>query len=261
VSDILYINGVDVDLLDVSISAMGAAWSPPGLSRTYVAIPGRVGVVPQGLPTSTVKRIPVTLWLRSTSLAGRQSTRDALLRHLTGLMRVEWSDAPDRYQWALIDQQDHSGLIDSMQFVTGDLQVETSFVIPDGVSWSANSTVMGLAADTETPVILGTATSAPRILAPGPWTDLRLSVMSPTGEELSALQLTGSAGAAEVVEIDASTETITIENTGTGVRTRALSLYGSGSFPILDPHDAIGTTMPSLLSTEAAVATYTRAWE
>ena len=260
-SDVLFIDGVDVSLMNVRISSLGPVWSPPETGRTFVPIPGRVGAVPQGLPTGREKRIPVTLWLDSVDVANRQPYRDLWQRHLGGLMRIEWSDAPGRHHWAILDRQAHSALFESMAFAYGDLRMEAELVVPDAVGWSSSPTVLGLAADTEAPVLLGTATSAPRIIVPGPWTDLRLSVMSPTGEELSALQLGGSITSDEVAEIDSNLNRIVVETISTGARAHRRTLYDSGSFPLLDPHDAIGAAMPSLLSTEDAVAIYTRAWE
>lgn len=254
-SGVLSVNGVDVGALNMEITSLGPAWSTPKVARSYIRIPGRFGAVPQGLAEGMEKRIPIQIHLASAEVSARQASRDAVVRHLSGLMKLEWSDAPGRVQWALIDDMDQASLFETIQYVRGNLRITTELVIPDAVSWSSQPTVLGLPADTPVEAQMGTAPSSPRVIIPGPWTDLQVSVLGPQLEEITSLQLVGSIGGDEVVEIDSSLASIVVEDTSTGERVRRLDLYDSGLFPLLDPH-----LMPQLQSSAAGVALYTRAW-
>lgn len=260
--EVLAVNGVPVEDLGVTILSAGGVWSPPAVGRTYTGIPGLVGAVPLARAASVEKRVPVRIHL-STDVAGREAAREALQRLFRGLMRLQWSDAPGRHQWALLDTQAQQGLTDQ-SFVRGDLVIEAELVVPAAVSWSDQPTVLALPADTAVPTPLGTATSAPRILIPGPWTDLRIGYHRASGEELAALQLVGSISSDEVLEVDVALERLVLEDTTSGVRVSGSGLYGSGSFPVLDPHDALGSephALPYLLASADGLATYRRAWE
>ena len=226
-SGVLTVNGVDVGSLNMEITALGPAWSTPEVVRNYIRIPGRFGAVPQGLAEGMEKRIPIQIHLTSAQVSDRQAWRDAVVRHLAGLMKLEWSDAPGRLQWALIDEMDQASLFETIQYVRGNLRISTELVVPDAVSWSSHPTILSLPAGTPVEAQLGTAPATPRITVPGPWTDLRVSILGPYLEEISALQLVGSIGADDVVELDSSLVSIVVEDTSTGERVRRMDLFDS----------------------------------
>lgn len=259
-SGVLTVNGVDVGSLNMEITALGPAWSTPQVVRNYIRIPGRFGAVPQGLAEGMEKRIPIQIHLTSALVSNRQAWRDLVVRHLAGLMRLEWSDAPGRQQWALIDQMDQASLFETIQYVRGNLRITTELVIPDAVSWATHPNVLALPAGTPVEAQLGTVPAAPRISIPGPWTDLRISVLSPSLEEMHALQLIGSIGPDDVAEIDSALPSIVVEDTSTGERVRRTDLFSEGEFPILDPQLGMGAAMPLIESSAAGVAIYSRAW-
>lgn len=259
--EILYVDGVPIQALGLSVLRVGAAWSPAPLERSYLSVPGRIGAVPLERATSRELRIPVEMRLAST-VDGRPARRDAVMRLWSGAVHLVWSDAPDRYQSALLDVAAHRALTET-PWVQGDLVLEAEIVVPDGVSWSIQPTVLSLPAGVPVPVTLGTATAAPLVIVPGPWTDLHLAYRHPSGQELASLQLYGSITGDERIEIDARHERLVVEDVTTGARLLRMDLYGAGSWPVLDPHDAVGsvpTALPQLVCSVDGVAIYRQAW-
>lgn len=258
---VLRINGVDVSALHLTVTAARGVWTTPQVEQSYLPIPGRFGALPIGPAVGREKRIPVTLAMSSRAVADRRGRLDDVIRLMSGQLRIEWSDAPGRFQVGTFRMLSADGLWQRVEWVWGDLSIDGEFVIPDAVSWSSEATIVALPAGVLVPLPLGTSTVEPVISVAGAWTNLRLSYVDSAYRELSALQLAGTVAAGTVTEIMSRPQRIVVEDLSTGVRTSRLDLYGGGSFPVFDPLDGTPLAPPHMSSTADAIVTYTRGWE
>jgi hypothetical protein len=98
-----------------------------------------------------------------------------------------------------------------------------------------------------------------------PVVDPDIVLRAPSGAELARLELTGSLGSNTWLDVDAASEWIYLYTSGT--RTSALAWLTSGTFPILDGHDAASATGPfptlaieSASGTPTGVVLWRRSW-
>lgn len=255
---ILTVNGVTDDDLGLAFTGIGALWSGPSVSRSRTGVMGRYGVVPGLVASGSEKRIPATLKLSGT-VATRRANFNTVMRHLDGLLYLEWSDQPTLMQWATVDVVEARALFESQAYVLGELALGIEFVVDSGVYFS-KAIFSAPVSTTAERYPLGTLPSAPFIRVSGATSNLTLTVKHGlTNATITTLTLSGTTAAGTVLEIDCARETLYTWDTTTGAKINRLTttnLYSSGDFPVLDPGWGTEAYPPTLESNHTGTVLY-----
>lgn len=257
---ILRINGLTNVELGLWVSGLGAAWSQAAVTRPEVGIPGRFGAITIGEAVGRPKVIPTTFTLPA-KVSERVAALDDLLSVLTGTLEVEWIDAPDRLQFARVDESEIRASFEEVQYVetTGHLRIGVDLRLDAPLSFARESSVLAVGS-TPVPVPLGTAPSDTTFVLPGALTDATLTYRGASGEILSQLSLDGTVDAGEFLRVRSDRQTIWLGD-GTGEELD-MSFFAGGGWIVLDPGDADYRrgVFPTVESSEPGVLYYRRAW-
>lgn len=258
---ILTINGRTLDSLGLQLLSAGATWGVPGQIRDGTGFIGRVGSVPSRSSTTGSRTVAVGLTLPE-SPATRRAALDRVLMHLDGVCELEWSDAPGRVQYATVQTAEITARFESVAWTLGYLTLPILFRIDSPVWFDRAVSTRAFAANTPTPIPVGTMPSAPLIvLNDGANAAVTITYRGITGATLSTLSLADPALATgQMLLVDCGTERI-FKATGETLAA-ADGLYASGSFPVLDPGDGDWERdqYPTLACNFAALVQYRRIW-
>lgn len=258
----LSINGVDIDALGLKLIDQGPIWSGVGFNRGSSGVLGRVGQRTLGVSTSPAQQITLELALDEGPTT-RRAALDRVFAALDGLLVLEWSDAPERVQYARLDRSNVGPRFAQIAWLAqSQLRVSLSLIAdnPAYYDWAAYSE--GWGPNGRATVELGTLPSSP-LLTFGDTVSGTITVeyRGQTGALLSSLVLANpSLSAGQELLIDCGTEQI-FKAAGATL-TESNNLYSSGSFPTFDPGDGnfAGDSWPTIGANFAGVATYRRVW-
>lgn len=257
---ILSINGRTLESLGLEISDQGAVWSAPQIDRSTSTMLGRVGVRTSTLAVSPSRTLTLILPLPE-SPSARRGALDRILSHLDGLLEMEWSDAPGRVQYGRLERAETVARFASVAWTLGHLSMPLQVVIDTPLWFEREASTIGLAADTPTPVPVGTMPSAPLIEITTATGDITIQYRGITGTVLSSLVISDpNLDPGETLVIDCVTERIFVAAGQT--LTAANALYSSGSFPVFDSGDAdwANDVYPTIEIDTPALLTYRRVY-
>lgn len=259
---ILTINGVSDDDLGLVATSIGAAWSTPGLSRPATSVMGRHGSVPGLIATGREKRVPISFKLDGT-VSTRRANFNALMRHLRGMLVLEWSDAPGLFQRARLDQEEARALFEAQAYVHGPLNIGLEFILDQPIFEDKVPSIIGVSSTAALLSGLGTEPSEGLFRFAGATTDLTLTYKHGlTRETITTLTLSGSSGAGTVLFINVPSQEIWTWDTTTGEEdfTAIDDLYSSGDFPVFDPGDGDENLPPTIESNHTGTVRYRGAY-
>lgn len=258
---ILKINGRDIADLGLRVTDQGSPWAVHQTARGLAASVNRVGVRPSAYSSGAPLILSLTLALPST-VELRRAALDIALSWLDGLLELEWSDAPDRVQYARLQAGDIRARFESVAWITGDLLLPLQLVRDVPLAFDLQAYVVAVGT-TAVALPLGTAPSPLRFELQGAiTTDVTITYRGISGEILAQLVVTDpDTASAGTLVIDGSTERIYIWD-GTNFDD-ANSFYGSGSFPVADPGDGNreAAAWPTVTSSHSGSVIYRRAWQ
>lgn len=260
---ILRINGRDaVSQLGLPLIGIGAAWSDPGARREEIGVPEKMGTAPAERAEGEPRRIPIRFEMTA-NLDERASRRDRIVRHLTGLVEIEWGDSPGRIMWARAENLPIGARWEDIAFIEGDLEIQVDLAVEGGAAFDRQFRPVFLPAGEHVEVDPGTSPMDAWAIVEGPVSDYRLAYHSVSGREKAAIALVAgeNAAAGERLELywEGDQERIMLLDEATGVRTSANSLYSSGSFPVVSPEDGSieADVHPTMLASHDTIL-YTR---
>ena len=253
---VLRLNGLRATDLGWEVMADGGPWAVPQGSVSASRGPGLLGQVATARAVGAARTTTVSMRTISPLVEERRAALDGLIGHVDGLVEVEWGDDPGRYRLCRAESADVRTEIAEASWLdsSGHLRVELSLVEDDPVAFAAQPRVLAVGTDAVRPA-LGTATSAPRFVFAGPFTDVTITYRSGSGYVLAELAL-GGVSAGEYLEVDCGSDISPYVVVGdVSERDVDWSLFLSGGFFALDPGDR-----PSVEASEPGVMYYRQAW-
>lgn len=267
----LVVNGVDVADLDMALlhGGEGGLWSGPRMEREISQAVGLVGVRPSVEVRGQPKTISLQMRLTGTPSA-RRAKLDRVLWHFDGLLVLEWSDAPGRYQLGrVVGSEIRARFAELAWLETGQLALEFEIVLDAPLSFDTHASVVAVSS-TPTEVPLGTATSAPLFEFPQVTSAMTITYRGISGEVLAELSIADpNLTTGELLIVDVARARIltwdgsTYDADGNPDTESAMNLWTGGSFPVFDPGDGSpdAGAWPTIEASESGVCTYRRAWE
>lgn len=267
----LAINGLDIADLDMALlhGGEGGLWSGPRMEREISQAVGIIGV----RPSIEVRGQPKTISLQM-RLAGTQAQRrarlDRVLWHFDGLLVLEWSDAPGRYQLGrVVGSEIRARFAELAWLDRGQLAIQFEVLLDTPLSFDAHASVVAVSS-TPTEVPLGTATSSALFEFPEVTSAMTVTYRGISGEILEELSLADPGlTTGELLIVDVARARIltwdgsTYNSDGEPDTVSAMDLRTGGSFPVFDPGDGNpdAGAWPTIEASESGVCTYRRAWE
>lgn len=242
-----YLNDRPVDEVIDAVLRLDGHIAPRVVQRGVAALANAPGIFTAQV-TVAPRQVEIVLDVRSTAAVDRARTMDNVARRLAGLLLLRTDDQPDREVYCTctaVTVELYSGA-----YALGTVSVTITLTAVDPTRYEREAVVYALStARTVLPV--GTVPSAPLLYlyggsanVVGPIVILRAA----SGDEVARLTLTGTLATNDALVVDCARQTIAryvagVLQTGTGSGNAWLT---SGSFPVLDPEDALDAVGPTL---------------
>lgn len=198
--------------------------------------------------TLSPRRARVSVLVRGSSPAARETFAETLTKWLGGLLEM-WTDAATDRAWYAALAAAPAVRAAAGVFAHSDFMVDLDFASADPTRYELEPQPIALST-TRVEVPVGSVPTAPRLWIYGACVDPHVIVRAPSGEPVSDLALEGTLGSNDALAIDAARESIDryvsgVLQTGTAA---GLAWYASGYFPVLSADDAgyDGATPPTV---------------
>jgi hypothetical protein len=254
-----YINNRDVASFGLYVETMSGWLTAPRVRPQFGTVSGRLGVVVGGSQLVEPRQIVIRGYVLPTLLTDRAAAMAALEVALAGRCLFRTEDRPSVQTDVLcvsIQPADSTDL--GPQLVNPIFKVEVTLVALDGGSEDTVQSGPLLLSATPTPVLLGTLPSRGWLSIYGSTSPVTVSYASANGTVATTLVITGALSSGESYALDLDREDVW-KITAAGVRSRVSTV--SGTWPALDPSDALGSVMPTLaVSSGTGVLISRRRW-
>jgi hypothetical protein len=262
-TNVVYIDGVDIETLGISVTGLPSAWSAP-LS------PWATQDVPQWDGTRLV-RSRADIGARTLELTGlvaadnatdAETTLQTFKDAISGrLVEIRYGYQATRAYYGVL-QACEAGLF-SPTNLGGWALVEMSFLLPDPYAVDLSLSVVSGATAERVPVQVGTGPTWATVQVVGAATTPTLTFRDHSGAAIGTMAFTGSLLSTDSFVVD-STEGGEVTKLTSGVASNALSLLTAGyAFPIFQPRDGVrsASLWPTIeTSAGSVIVTYARRW-
>jgi hypothetical protein len=244
-TDVVYVNGRDIDDLGLVVLEYGDRWAGPSYDRGAAQPFGSLGSWPASEATVAPKVIRLQTALEGVTRANRQASIDNIRNHFRGLLEVKFGDSEDRVIYGIVEASPGSGRWTGLGEIKADVALEFNIVCYNPLFWDTTGSIIAFGS-TRVEVPVGSAPSGGIIYLMGAATNPTITYRNHDGDSVETMGFTVTLGATEYLEINL--DTLSIVKVSSGTRTDGDALLTSGWFFSVDPADGDveNTSYPTL---------------